>query len=164
MEKKIAVFPGSFDPFTKGHAHVVEKALEIFDEVIIFIADNPSKKRMFDKRIEFERIQKMYFKEMEQGRINVSIQEGTVVNIASLFNAKFIVKGVRSTADADYEIYQADVNKWLGGLQTVLIPCDKEYSHISSTLVRSLMSITGEFTEEAKKKIDKLMWRDSPAG
>ena len=157
MDKKIAVFPGSFDPFTKGHAHIVEKALELFDKVIIFIADNPSKKRMFDKRAEFDRIQRMYIKEMEQGRITVSMQEGTVCNLASMFGAKFIVKGVRSATDADYEIYQANVNKWLGGLQTVLIPCDKEYSHISSTLVRSLMSVTGEFSEEAHNKINELM-------
>ena len=157
MEKKIAVFPGSFDPFTKGHAHIVEKALELFDTVIIFIADNPSKKRMFDKRIQFEEIQKKYIDLMQQGKIIVSVQDGTVCDIASIFGAKFIIKGIRGVMDADYEIYQARVNKWLGGLQTVLIPCDAEYSHISSTLVRSLMNVTGEFAENAHQKVNELI-------
>ena len=158
MNKKIEIFPGSFDPFTKGHAHIVEKALEIFDEVIIFVASNPNKKRMFDVRAMGSIIEEKYHNLEMEGRIHVCTQQNSlVVDVAKMHGAKFIVKGIRNATDADYELSQAEANKWLGELQTVLIPCDKEYSHISSTLVRSLLSVTGENSEMAREKANELM-------
>ena len=158
MSKKVAVFPGSFDPFTIGHAQIVEKALELFDEVIIFMADNPNKKRMFDKRATFNDIQYRYIDLMKEGRVSVSIEEGTVADVAKLHNAKHIVKGIRNATDADYEIAQSYANKWIGDLQTILIPTDKEYSHVSSTLVRSLLNSQGFNKEENMKKANELIY------
>lgn len=154
MEKKIAIFPGSFDPFTKGHAHIVEKALELFDEVIIYIAHNITKKRMFDARVVFETLKNKY---NGNERVIIVMDEDLTVNVAGKYGAKFIVKGIRNATDAEYEISQAEVNKWLGGLQTVLIPCDKEYAHISSTLVRSLLMVFGENSYKAHEKAHELM-------
>jgi len=156
--KKVAIFPGSFDPFTKGHAHVVEKALDLFDEVVIFVAPNPNKKRMFEVRAIGATLESKYHELEMQGRIHVCTTPNTLVaDVARKCGAKYIVKGIRNATDADYELSQADANKWLGGLQTVLIPCDKEYSHISSTLVRSLLSVTGEQRENARLKANELM-------
>ena len=158
MEKKIAIFPGSFDPFTKGHAHIVEKALDLFDEVVIFVASNPNKKRMFEVRAIGAMLETKYEELEKEGRIHVCTMPNTLVaDVARTYGAKYIVKGIRNATDVDYELSQADANKWLGGLQTVLIPCDKEYSHISSTLVRSLLNVTGEHSEEARLKANELM-------
>jgi len=156
--KKIAIFPGSFDPFTKGHAHIVEKALDLFDEVVIFVTSNPNKKRMFEVSAIVAILEIKYEELEKEGRIHVCAMPNTLVaDVARTYGAKYIVKGIRNATDADYELSQADANKWLGGLQTVLIPCDKEYSHISSTLVRSLLNVTGEHSESAWLKANELM-------
>lgn len=136
--KRIALFPGSFDPFTKGHKNIVERTLSsVADEVIIAIGNNCEKKCMQTVEERVESIQKV-FKGNE--KVRVVAYEGLTVDIAKSVNANFIVRGVRSIKDFEYEREIADVNCKLSGIETVLLYTEPEYASISSSIVRELIS------------------------
>mgnify|MGYP003494440678 FL=1 len=134
---KRAIFPGSFDPFTKGHFDIVMRGLEIFDEVIIGSGINSTKKETFPIRQRLNDIQQYFAAEP---RVQVHTYNGLTVDFAAQHNAQFILRGVRSTLDFEYERSMAEANKQLSGLETVLLYTRPEYAHISSTLVRDLHS------------------------
>lgn len=134
---KRAIFPGSFDPFTKGHFDIVMRGLEIFDEIIIGIGINSTKKETFPLQQRLNDIQQ-YF--AADPRVQVHTYNGLTVDFAAQHNAQFILRGVRSTLDFEYERSMAEANKQLSGLETVLLYTRPEYAHISSTLVRDLHS------------------------
>ena len=134
---KRAIFPGSFDPFTKGHFDIVMRGLEIFDEIIIGIGINSTKKETFPIQQRLNDIQQ-YF--AADPRVQVHTYDGLTVDFAAQHNAQFILRGVRSTLDFEYERSMAEANKQLSGLETVLLYTRLEYAHISSTLVRDLHS------------------------
>lgn len=136
--KRIALFPGSFDPFTKGHKNIVERTLQsVADEVIIAIGNNCDKKCMQTVEERVESIQKV-FKGNE--KVKVVVYEGLTIDFAKSVNADFIVRGVRSIKDFEYEREIADVNRKLSGIETVLLYTEPEYASISSSIVRELMS------------------------
>lgn len=136
--KRIALFPGSFDPFTKGHKNIVERTLSsVADEVIIAIGNNCEKKCMQTVEERVDSIQKV-FKGNE--KVRVVAYEGLTVDIAKSVNANFIVRGVRSIKDFEYEREIADVNCKLSGIETVLLYTEPEYASISSSIVRELIS------------------------
>lgn len=134
---KKAIFPGSFDPFTIGHHDIVMRGLEIFDEIIIGIGRNISKRETFPLEDRLAAIQRAYNKEP---RVRVQVYEGLTVDFAAQHNAQFILRGVRSVQDFEYERNIAEANKQLSGIETVLLYTRPEYAHISSTLVRDLHS------------------------
>ena len=134
---KRAIFPGSFDPFTKGHFDIVMRGLEIFDEIIIGIGINSTKKETFPLQQRLNDIQQYFAAEP---RAQVHTYDGLTVDFAAQHNAQFILRGVRSTLDFEYERSMAEANKQLSGLETVLLYTRPEYAHISSTLVRDLHS------------------------
>lgn len=134
---KRAIFPGSFDPFTKGHFDIVMRGLEIFDEIIIGIGINSTKKETFPLQQRLNDIQQYFAAEP---RVQVHTYNGLTVDFAAQHQAQFILRGVRSTLDFEYERSMAEANKQLSGLETVLLYTRPEYAHISSTLVRDLHS------------------------
>lgn len=134
---KRAIFPGSFDPFTKGHFDIVMRGLDIFDEIIIGIGINSTKKETFPLQQRLNDIQQYFAAEP---RVQVHTYDGLTVDFAAQHNAQFILRGVRSTLDFEYERSMAEANKQLSGLETVLLYTRPEYAHISSTLVRDLHS------------------------
>ena len=136
-DMKKAIFPGSFDPFTKGHHDIVVRALNLFDEMIIGVGKNYSKRETFplDERIATI---DQYF--AAEPRVKVMAYEGLTVDFATEQQAQFIVRGVRSVQDFEYERNIAEVNKQLSGIETILLYTRPEYAHISSTLVRDLHS------------------------
>lgn len=134
---KRAIFPGSFDPFTIGHHDIVMRGLEIFDEIIIGIGRNYNKREVFSIADRLAAIQRAYNKE---SRVRVEVYDGLTVDFAAQHNAQFILRGVRSTLDFEYERNIAEANKQLSGIETVLLYTRPEYAHISSTLVRDLHS------------------------
>ena len=134
---KRAIFPGSFDPFTKGHFDIVMRGLEIFDEIIIGIGINSTKKETFPLQQRLNDIQQYFAAEP---RVQVHTYDGLTVDFAAQHQAQFILRGVRSTLDFEYERSMAEANKQLSGLETVLLYTRPEYAHISSTLVRDLHS------------------------
>ena len=136
--KRIALFPGSFNPFTKGHKNIVERTLQsVADTVIIAIGNNCEKKCMQTVEERVESIQRI-FKGNE--KVRVVAYEGLTIDFAKSVNADFIVRGVRSIKDFEYEREIADVNRKLSGIETILLYTEPEYASISSSLVRELKS------------------------
>ena len=134
---KRAIFPGSFDPFTIGHHDIVMRGLEIFDEIIIGIGRNYTKREFFPIEERLAAIRRTYDKD---SRVRVEVYDGLTVDFAAEHNAQFILRGVRSTQDFEYERNIAEANKQLSGIETILLYTRPEYAHISSTLVRDLHS------------------------
>lgn len=140
---KRAIFPGSFDPFTIGHHDIVMRGLEIFDEIIIGIGRNYNKREVFPIADRLAAIQRIYDNEP---RVRVEVYDGLTVDFALKHHAQFILRGVRSTLDFEYERNIAEANKQLSGIETVLLYTRPEYAHISSTLVRDLHSHNKDIT------------------
>ena len=132
---KIAIFPGSFDPFTIGHYDIVMRGLELFDEVIIGIGRNGTKQATFPLEERLSAIQRVF---EHEPRVRTILYSGLTVDFATECGARFILRGVRSVQDFEYERSMAEANKQLSGIETVLLYTRPEYAHISSTLVRDL--------------------------
>ncbi|WP_243347415.1 pantetheine-phosphate adenylyltransferase [Parabacteroides sp. FAFU027] len=135
MPKKIAVFPGTFDPFTTGHEALVRRGLTFLDEIIIAIGVNESKKtwQSLDERL--KTISRIY---ADEPRVKVIPYDGLTIDFAVEHNAKIILRGIRSTTDLEYEKLMADVNRKVSGIETVLLITEPEFAHISSSVVREL--------------------------
>lgn len=135
---KIAIFPGSFDPFTIGHKNIVDRALEsVADEVIVAIGINYEKKYMFSLEERLQAIRKVY---KDEPRVRVESYEGLTTDFAKRVGGHFLLKGVRSVKDYEYERDMAEVNRRLTGIETVLLFTDAQYSSVSSSIVRELIS------------------------
>ena len=131
----IAIFPGTFDPFTIGHDALVRRALNIVDELYIAIGINTEKRTMLTLEERLERIAALY---KDEPRIHVVSYEGLTTDFAQSIGAKFIIRGVRSAIDFEYERNIADVNRMLTGIDTILLISEPEYAAISSSMVREL--------------------------
>ena len=132
---RTAIFPGTFDPFTIGHDALVRRALNIVDELYIAIGINTGKQTMLTLDERMERITTLY---KGEPRIHVVSYEGLTTDFAQSIGAKFIVRGVRSTIDFEYERNIADINRMLTGIDTLLLISEPEYAAISSSMVREL--------------------------
>ena len=135
---KTALFTGTFNPFTIGHADIVERALKIFDQIVIGIGYNPDKGSFMSAEIE-ERVAKIRKVYENDPRVIVEAYSDLTVDLAERHNAVAIVKGVRSIKDYEYERDQADFNKLLSdGLDTILFYSRPEFSALSSSMIRTL--------------------------
>lgn len=157
-----AVFAGSFDPFTEGHLDIVLRSAPLFDELVVLIAENTEKKYLFDLPS-----RKAWIEQAVSGikGVRVETYSGLTVDFMKKIGAKYLVRGVRSPQDFDYERSVAFNNKKLYDFsETILLPCSMEYSTISSSLVRELLrfsaSLKGfvpesirEFVEQKGKEI-----------
>ena len=126
---KRAIFPGSFDPFTLGHYDILKRGLALFDEIVIGIGRNSTKKDTFPIREREEAIRKIF---------KVAIYDCLTVDFAQEQQASFILRGIRCVEDFEYERNMAEANKQLANIETVILYTRPEYAHISSTLVRDL--------------------------
>ena len=142
---RIALFPGSFDPFTSGHLNILTRALTIFDEVVVAVGINQAKKGFFtmDQR---EDIIRQAIKDLKGVRI-ISY-DGLTVDICRELGIRHIVRGVRNMTDFDNEQAVADANRHLAPeIDTIIIPTAQEYSHISSSAVRDVVSHHGDLSQ-----------------
>lgn len=133
----VVLFPGSFDPFTRGHQAIVERALPMFDKLVIAIGINRAKKGWMPVEERLDRLRKLYANEP---RVEVVTYETLTMDLATQYEAKYILRGVRSVTDFEYERTIADANRRIAGLETIFLISDAETSHISSSLVRELAS------------------------
>ena len=134
---KRAIFPGTFDPFTIGHYSVVERALTFMDEIIIGIGVNEKKHTWFPTEKRVRMIEKLY---AGNPRIRVEAYNGLTVDFACMRDAWFIIRGIRTVHDFEYEETIADINRKLAGIETILLFTEPELTAISSTIVRELLS------------------------
>jgi len=140
--ERIAVFPGSFDPITKGHESIVKRAIPLFDKIIIAIGTNSSKKYMFDLAQ-----RKLWLENTFKNSPNIEVIDysGLTVEFCKEQNANFILRGLRSYSDFDYEFGIAQMNKSLvNNVETVFLLTEPEYSAISSTIVRDIIRNNGK--------------------
>lgn len=131
-----AVFPGSFDPFTRGHYDLVCRGAAIVDELIVAVGINHAKSPLFSAEERQEMIRRAT---ADLPNVRVEIMRGTLVDFCTKHRSALVVKGVRDGIDLSSEAAQAAVNRELGDIDTVLLPTRPELSHISSSIVRELM-------------------------
>jgi pantetheine-phosphate adenylyltransferase len=140
---KIAVFPGTFDPITIGHVDIVNRASELFDEIVIAVGVNTKKTTLFDLDLRKQWIQTAF---ANNPKVRIESYEGLTVDFCKKTGAKFLLRGLRNGTDFDYESHIAQLNKALWGeIETVFIMCDPALSYISSTLVRDLIIHRADF-------------------
>ncbi len=145
-----AIFPGSFDPFTIGHYDIVKRGLGLFDEIVIGLGRNSTKKETFPIREREEAIRKIF---KDEPRVSVQIYDSLTVDFAREVKAQFILRGVRCVQDFEYERNMAEANKSLGEIETILLYTRPEYAHISSTLVRDLYSYNKDVSAFVPNKL-----------
>lgn len=141
---KLALFAGSFDPFTIGHYSVVKRALPMFDKITIGIGINSGKKSMFPVEERVKAIEKAFAGEE---RIEVKVYDCLTMDFAKEIGADVLLRGVRTTKDFEYEREIADINLKLGGIETVLLISEPEYASISSSVVRELITYGKDVSE-----------------
>lgn len=129
------LFPGSFDPFTKGHLDLVQRALKIADSVVIAVGVNESKKCMFTAQERVDAIARYFASEP---RVFVMSYSGLTMDLVRETKADAILRGVRNVTDFEFERNMADVNAKVGGVQTIMLASAPELQHISSSVVREL--------------------------
>ena len=134
--KRIALFPGTFDPFTIGHESLVSRGLELVDEIIISIGINDTKRTYFSLEKRLKAIQELY---KDEPRVRVMSYDSLTVDFAQQMNAGFILRGIRTVNDFEYEKSIADVNRKLSGIETFILFTEPEHTHISSSIVRELL-------------------------
>lgn len=131
------MFPGSFDPFTIGHADIVKRGLDLFDKIVIAVGVNANKHHHFTAEERVQAIRKLYDGDL---RIEVTNYDDLTVDLAQRVGAKFILRGIRSVKDFEYERDIASINKRLADVETVFLFSDPAHADISSGVVRELMA------------------------
>lgn len=150
--KKTAIFPGSFDPYTRGHHDIVLRSLDIFDEVIIGVGYNSTKKnRYFDIDVMVEKISSVY---AENPQVQVVVYNELTSTLAKKYNANFLIRGLRNTTDFEYENTISQMNRYLNEeLETVFLITSPQFAAISSTVIREVHRYGGDVSEFLPYKI-----------
>lgn len=133
---KKAVFPGSFDPFTLGHHSIVKRTLAFMDEVIVGIGINEGKRSLIPVEKRVDMIRRLY---ADEPRVKVEAYSGLTVDFAREQGAEFIVRGIRTVKDFEYEEGIADINRKLTGIETIFLFTEPELASVSSSVVRELL-------------------------
>ena len=130
------IFTGSFDPYTIGHDDILRRALPLFDHIVIGIGVNERKSYMQSEEERMKTIKAIY---ADEQKVEVKTYNDLTIDFARRENASYIIKGVRSVKDFEYERDQADINRQLSGIETLLLYADPRYSAVSSSMVRELI-------------------------
>jgi pantetheine-phosphate adenylyltransferase len=149
--KRIALFPGTFDPITIGHLNLIERAMHLFDEIVIGIGNNSSKSTLFTLEQRESWINEIF---KNQPKIKVQAYEGLTVNFCEDINAQYILRGLRNMSDFDYEKNIAQMNKLVKPtIETIFLMCDPAYTPISSSVVRDLIRNGGDAAAYVPKEV-----------
>ena len=147
---RTGIFVGSFNPFTIGHDSIVRRALPLFDRLVIgVVGDNVHKPDMPSAEERMQAIRDIY---ADEPRIEVKPYHGLAMDFAKSEGAQYIVKGVRSAKDFEYEREQADINRQIGGVETLLLFSEPQYSSVSSTMIRELQHFGADVSSFLPKR------------
>lgn len=135
-KSRIAIFPGTFDPFTVGHESLVSRGLDIMDEIVIAIGINDAKKSFFSLENRLKMLADFYSKE---SRVRVESYDTLTVDFAKKVGASFILRGIRSVVDFEYEKAIADVNRAISGIETLVLFAEPKNASVNSSHVRDLL-------------------------
>jgi pantetheine-phosphate adenylyltransferase len=145
---KLAVYPGSFDPITLGHLDIIERALEVFEQVQVVVVHNPGKNPFFSLDERVAMVTDALIERGLLGKVTVdSLSEGLLTEYARKIGAGVLIKGFRTGVDIEYELPMARVNRDLTGIETVFLPSDPANTHISSSLVKQVATLGGDITK-----------------
>ena len=151
VNNKIAIFPGTFDPFTLGHHDIVTRGLKIFDKIFISIGNNPKKDRYFNVNLIKEKVDNLY---KDNSKINVINYNKLTASLAKDLNANFILRGLRNTTDFEFENSISQINKDLNSnLETVFLITSPKLAPISSTIIRDVIRYGGDINKYLPYKI-----------
>ena len=138
---KICVFPGSFDPITRGHVDIVHRALPLFDKIYVSVGVNTQKKSLFSLEQRLEWCEKVF---ADSDKIVIGHFTGLTVDYCKQVGAQFLLRGLRNASDFDYEKTISQLNTIIGdNIETVFFIARPEYSHVSSTIVREIIKGNG---------------------
>ena len=152
MKNKIAIFPGTFDPFTLGHHDIVLRGLKIFDAIHIAIGNNPEKERYFDIELIKNKIKELY---KDENKINIILYNELTAEISKKLNANFILRGLRNTTDFEFENSISQINKDINeDLETVFLITSPKLAPISSTIIRDVIKYGGDINKYLPYKIN----------
>ena len=145
-----AVFPGSFDPITLGHVDIINRATNIFDEIIVAVGINKEKKHLFGNDVRIKFIKETFIKEP---KIKVKKYKGLTINFCKKNNINTILRGVRNPSDFEFEKAIAHTNYKLSGVETVFLITNPEFSYISSSIVREIIENNGNYKKLVPKTV-----------
>ncbi|MCC6838352.1 MAG: pantetheine-phosphate adenylyltransferase [Bacteroidia bacterium] len=152
MSKRIAIFPGSFDPITKGHENILHRALPLFDEIIVAIGKNSSKQNFFSLEQREIWVKQVF---AQEPKVRVETYTGLTIEFCKKMNAQFILRGLRTSADFEFEKAIAQNNKVMApGIETIFILPVPELSAINSTIVRDIIRNNGDASRFVPEGID----------
>lgn len=150
--EKIAVFPGSFDPFTVGHESIVLRGLKLFDKIVVAVGQNTSKNNLFSFDQRMRMLQDIF---QDEPRVDIVTFEGLTVDFCKKINAKFILRGLRTSADFEFERAIGQVNKMLNNeLETVFLLTSTNHTPITSTIVREIIKNEGDVSQLVPTALD----------
>lgn len=143
--KRVALFPGTFDPITIGHLDIIQRALPLFDKLIIGIGRNANKTAMFSEELRLQWVNEIYKNEPQ---VSAIIYEGLTIECCQKVGANFIIRGIRYVNDFEYEKAIADMNRSLDPeIETVFLTCLPQYTSVASTLVRDVIRNGGDVAQ-----------------
>ncbi|MEI6704680.1 MAG: pantetheine-phosphate adenylyltransferase [Deltaproteobacteria bacterium] len=142
MMKKVAVYPGSFDPITYGHIDIIKRGLTIFDEIIVAVARNSQKNALFSTEERVELIQDVM---KGEGRVTVDTFSGLLIDYVASRKAHVIIRGLRAISDFEYEFQIAQMNSTIGQeIETLFMMTSLQYGYLSSSIVKEVCSLNGD--------------------
>lgn len=151
------LIPGSFDPPTNGHIDVISRCAKVFDEVLVGVVVNPSKKSLLSTETREIMLNEIF---SETGNIIIKTFKGLLVDFAKDNDVKAIVKGLRAMTDFDYEFQMAQMNSNLADFETIFIPASPEYGYVSSSMVKEIDSYGGDISKLVPQNVLKRMQDD----
>ena len=141
----IAIYPGTFDPVTRGHMDICQRALKMFDQVVIGVADSLTKEPFFDIDERLDMLEAVF---ADHDRISVKPFSGLLIDFARDCGAKVIIRGLRAISDFEYEVQLAGMNRSLAGeIETIFLTAAQHYAFVSSSLVREIARLDGDVSE-----------------
>lgn len=152
---KYAIYPGSFDPFTYGHLNIIDRGVKIFDNLVVAVAHNVSKKTIFTLQERVEMLEELFKSRPE---VKVDYFEGLLVDYAKKLGTNIVLRGMRTVSDFESELQMALANKTLyNDLETVFMVTDSTYSHISSSLIKEIITLNGSAKEMVPNIVESRM-------
>ena len=151
--KRVAIYPGSFDPFRNGHINIIERGVKVFDTVIVAVAHNSSKTTTFSLEERVEIIREIF---KNRSEVKIDYFEGLLVEYAKKIGTNIVLRGMRTVSDFEYELQMALSNKLLySELETVFMVTESVYSHISSSLIKEIITLGGSTKEMVPEIVEK---------